>query len=509
MTEAEGMPDAPGARPSVAPTLAVCVPAILILALLPFVELGGGTSIPAAFLFLGRLHPTLLHLPVAFLLLAALLMAMRLPGLRRFAIPLPDAALDLVVWLAALSGFATALMGWLLAHEGGYDAALLGRHLRGGVVTAIAALACVLLRSLAKARPDRGVLARLAGAVLVAACGSMIFAAHAGGSLTHGEDFLTEYAPAVVRRAMGLHVPRDRSSEPLVAIGERQAFDGVALRVFERHCTECHNAGKLKGGLRLDTHAGTLQGGQSGPVIVAGDPGSSEVLRRLALPVDDKKHMPPKGKEQPGPDAIAVLTWWIAAGAPDTDTLRALHAPPELRGAFSRILPEPERRAVEELQQRLAAEYEAALAGVRGTLPGSLRPITPGERDLEFTAAIAGPSFGDAELRKLEEVGADLVWLDLSRTAVTAAGLRALATMPNLQRLDLRDTSVGDDAVPALAGLRSLETLGLYGTRVSDTGVVPLAALPALRQLYVGGTSVTEAGRDALCGARAELVVTP
>lgn len=509
MTEAEGMPDAPGVRPSLAPTLAVCVPAILILALLPFVQLGEGTSIPTAFLFLGRLHPTLLHLPVAFLLLAALLMAMRLPGRRRFAIPLPDAALDLVVWLAALSGFATALMGWLLAHEGGYDAALLGRHLRSGVVTAIAALACVLLRSLAKARPDRGVLARLAGAVLVAACGSMIFAAHAGGSLTHGEDFLTEYAPAVVRRAMGLHVPRDRSSEPLVAIGERQAFDGVALRVFERHCTECHNAGKLKGGLRLDTHAGILEGGESGPVAVAGDSASSELLRRVQLPLDDKKHMPPKGKAPLDVDEVAVLAWWIEAGAPDTETLRALRAPPEIRAAFSRTLPEPERRAVEELQHRLAAEYENTLADLRATIPGSLRPITPGERELEYTAAIAGPAFGDAELLELGAVGSDLVWLDLSRTAVTAAGLRALGAMPNLQRLDLRDTSVGDDAVPALAGLRSLETLGLYGTRVSDTGVVPLAALPALRQLYVGGTSVTEAGRDALRAARAELVVTP
>ena len=503
-------PESPSTdRPSTAPALAVGIPAILILAALPFLRLGDGTSIPKVFLFLGRFHPTLLHLPVVLLLLALLLEIVRLPRLRRVVPSFPPTVLDSVLWLAALSGFAAALAGWLLSHEGGYDAGLLDQHLWSGVATGIGAFACVLVRSFAKVRPDQAVLQRLAPALVVGTCATMLVAAHFGGSLTHGEGYLTEYAPTPIRLLAGLPIPRDRSREALTPIAEREAFDGVALRVFENHCTACHNPGKLKGNLKLDTYEGVLAGGQSGPVVVAGNPGSSELLKRVHLPLEDKAHMPPKGKTPLTDDEMAVLAWWIEAGAPRSGTLRARKAPAEIRVAFSRTLPEGERRAVEEVQNRQASEYEATLTGLRASVPGSLRAILPGERDLEYTAAIAGASFGDAELQKLASVGSDLRWLDLSRTGLTDAGLKALAKMPNLERLDLRGTAVGDEGVRSLAGLNNLETLSVYGTRVTDAGLEALRGLPSLRRLYVGGTRVTEPGLDALRKARTNLRITP
>jgi len=496
-------------RPSTAPALAVGVPAILILAALPFLRVGDGTSIPKLALFLGRFHPTLLHLPVALLLLALLLELVRLPGLRRVVPSFPSTVLDSVLWLAALSGFAAALAGWLLSHEGGYDAGLLDQHLWSGVATGIGAFACVLVRSFAKMRPEQAVLHRLAPALVVGTCGTMIVAAHFGGSLTHGEGYLTEYAPTPIRLLAGLPIPRDRSRERLTPVAEREAFEGAVLRIFENHCTACHNPGKLKANLKLDTYEGVLAGGESGPVVLAGDPGSSELLKRVHLPPEDKAHMPPKGKTPLTDDEMAVLAWWIEAGAPRSGTLKALKAPAEIRVAFSRTLPEGERRAVEDLQNRQASEYEATLKGLRASVPGSLRAILPGERDLEYTAAIAGTTFGDAELQKLGSVGGDLLWLDLSRTGVTDAGLKVLAKMPKLEHLDLRGTAVGDDGVRALASLSNLQTLSLYGTGVTDAGLEALRGLPSLRRVYVGGTKVTGPGRDALRKARPQLLMTP
>src|SRR5882762_6290052 len=99
-------PESPSTdRPSTAPALAVGIPAILILAALPFLRVGNGTSIPKLALFLGRFHPTLLHLPVALLLLALLLELLRLPVLRRVAPIIPSTVLDSALWLAALSAF--------------------------------------------------------------------------------------------------------------------------------------------------------------------------------------------------------------------------------------------------------------------------------------------------------------------------------------------------------------------------------------------------------------------
>ena len=494
---------------SASAALAIGLPAIVILAALPFFRVGDGTNVPQLSLFLGRFHPTVLHLPVALLLLALLLEAIRIPRLARFVPRFPDTVLDSVLWLAALSAFVAAVAGWLLSSEGGYDADLLGRHLWSGVATGIGSFACVCLRAFASAQPDRADLQRLATGLVVVTAATMTFAAHAGGSLTHGEGYLTEFAPAPIRFLAGLPIPRDRSQEVLMPIADREVFDGVALRIFEGHCTSCHNPGKLKGNLKLDTYAGVMAGGQSGPAVVAGDPASSELLKRVHLPEEDKAHMPPKGKTPLTDDEAAVLAWWIEAGLPKDGTLRARKAPTEIRVAFSRTLPEGERRTVEELQNRQAAEYEATLTGLRSSIPGSLRAILPGERDLEYTAAIAGAAFTDAELQKLEPVGKDLLWLDLSRTGVTDAGVKVLAKMPNLERVDLRGTSVGDDGVKAIAGLHHLESLSLYGTRVTDAGLEALRGTSSLKRLYVGGTKISAPAVEALRKTRKELQVTP
>jgi hypothetical protein len=225
--------------------------------------------------------------------------------------------------------------------------------------------------------------------------------------------------------------------------------------------------------------------------------------------VQDDEHMPPAGEPQPDLDEVAVLAWWVERGAPETGTVAALDAPREIRAAIERSLSERERLALAELRRRLAAEYETVLASLRERIPGTLRPVTPGERALEFTAAIAGAEFGDAELAVLGDVAADLVWLDLSRTGVTDAGLAVLLEMPRLRHLDLRDTAVGDAGVETLATLSALDTLSLYGTSLTDAGLLRLAELPGLRHVYVGGTAVTEAGAARLRQARPELEVTP
>jgi len=64
----------------------------------------------------------------------------------------------------------------------------------------------------------------------------------------------------------------------------------------------------------LDTKAGLRKGGMSGPVVIAGRPAESRLLRALSY-TDTHLQMPPTGKL---PDAvIADFEMWIAGGAPD------------------------------------------------------------------------------------------------------------------------------------------------------------------------------------------------
>ena len=64
-----------------------------------------------------------------------------------------------------------------------------------------------------------------------------------------------------------------------------------------------------------------LEGVKGGPIWVAGDPSKSHIIQMLRLPMDDKKHMPPKGKNQLTEEEITLIETWIFAGA---DTQRRL-----------------------------------------------------------------------------------------------------------------------------------------------------------------------------------------
>lgn len=94
------------------------------------------------------------------------------------------------------------------------------------------------------------------------------------------------------------------------------------LELFEKsirpalieHCQECHGAQKQKGGLRLDSQAGWMTGGDFGPAIVPGKPEESLLFEAISYRNVDTE-MPPKGRL---PDSvIRAFEQWIRDGAPD------------------------------------------------------------------------------------------------------------------------------------------------------------------------------------------------
>ncbi|WP_337173464.1 PSD1 and planctomycete cytochrome C domain-containing protein [Paludisphaera sp.] len=104
-----------------------------------------------------------------------------------------------------------------------------------------------------------------------------------------------------------------------VAFGDEPA-DPAAVEFFERsvrpilveRCVSCHGPEKAKGGLRLDSRAGALAGGDSGPAVEPGDVDASMLAE--AIRHDGDVRMPPRSKlDQP---EIDILTAWIARGAP-------------------------------------------------------------------------------------------------------------------------------------------------------------------------------------------------
>jgi len=261
---------------------------------------------------IGKFHPLFVHLPIGFIILLAMLewLALR-PHWKELA-----TANRVILLLTIPVSLASVVCGWLLANDGGYDTNALFWHRWLGTSIAVGAIVLWILR-------QRGWMTAYRRSLFVTLI-VLTIASHFGGSLTHGSDFLSWPKP----RATETKPPTE---EQLLA---QPVYTTVIQPIFTKYCVSCHGADKAKGGLRMDTVAHLLKGGDSGNPL---DPPGAEYSllgNRLNLPVDDDDHMPPGGKPQLSPAQLTIMKWWLDAGAPTEKKLRELKPTAEILRAI-------------------------------------------------------------------------------------------------------------------------------------------------------------------------------
>ncbi|MGE0605962.1 MAG: c-type cytochrome domain-containing protein, partial [Pirellulales bacterium] len=79
---------------------------------------------------------------------------------------------------------------------------------------------------------------------------------------------------------------------------DMQFFERRIRPVLVEHCQGCHSAkavaeNQLKGGLLVDSQAGLLAGGDTGPAVVPGKPDESLLIAALRY---ESFEMPPQGR---------------------------------------------------------------------------------------------------------------------------------------------------------------------------------------------------------------------
>ena len=101
---------------------------------------------------------------------------------------------------------------------------------------------------------------------------------------------------------------------PAFPAADIEFFEKQVRPILARRCFECHGPAveEPKGGLRLASRAAVLRGGDTGPAIVPAGPDKSLLIDAINYRGDYE--MPPKSKLPA--DEIAVLTKWVALGAP-------------------------------------------------------------------------------------------------------------------------------------------------------------------------------------------------
>ncbi len=87
-------------------------------------------------------------------------------------------------------------------------------------------------------------------------------------------------------------------------------------KIFSKYnCGVCHGETEPRGGISLSGYKSVMRGGKHGPVIKAGEPDQSELIRRLKGLSEPR--MPYTGPPWLTEDEIATIERWILSGAPE------------------------------------------------------------------------------------------------------------------------------------------------------------------------------------------------
>jgi mono/diheme cytochrome c family protein len=284
------------------------------------------------------------------------------------------------------------------------------------------------------------------------------------------------------------------ASHGYVAAAETIDFETQVLPIFTAHCAKCHGPDKANGKLRLDT-AAELTATAKETLLAAGKADQSELLTRITLPEDNRKRMP-KGAPPLSAEDIATIRQWIEGGASLTSAEKPAAASDETADGEAVAdepaeIPPPRTPGEEDPElAKLPPASAEAIAAITAA-GGAVMPLFGDSPLLQVSFAQATTPAGDEALAALAGAADNIVWLNLSKAQISAAGVERIAKLKNLIQLHLEHSTIDDAGVTKLAELPRLEYLNLYGTSVTDAGVAPLQVLSKLRNLYAWQTKVS------------------
>jgi uncharacterized membrane protein len=439
--------------------------------------------------FIGRFHPLVVHLPIGFLMAAAVFEYYA----RKRRYQKLDTAVEITLFLGAIFAILACGSGWLLANRGAYIEQSLFLHRWLGI--AVAALASVAWL----VKTDR---LSLSKSMLTGLMSLMIFglfaAGHFGGNMTHGDDYLVEYAPGFLKNILGF----GRDEEVSYKFGPPDSikvYADLVQPVLKDQCWKCHQTDNALSGLDMSTKATFLKGGDNGKVLEVGSAYDSELFRRITLPVSDQKSMPPTGLALPY-QTTRLIEWWIDAGASFDKSLAELDTPDDVKKLLGEKygISFKVSRSIERIE--VAAAGPAVIDAIRAT-GIQIMALSEISNLLEVTAT-NGP-----DLKSLDPIKEQITWLNLANAKLDDSQVKVIADFRHLTRLRLQGNPISDASLKALVDLSYLESLNLNGTNITDDAIQTLQQITSLRSVYLFETAVTEEAISELQNARPDLEV--
>jgi len=429
-------------------------------------------------IFLGRFHPLVVHLPIGFLILA--LSFEFLLRLRRFQNL--ETGIRLIWLLCAVVASVAVVLGYLLSLGGGYDEQTLALHQWSGISLVVMSAGCYLLRK--EGLFSRSYVKHVFLVLLFLISATLILTGHLG-SLTHGSEYLVEYAPKPIQRLVGIESTSVMVRPKLNSLDSADIFKDGITPIMSSRCVSCHNSSKRKGELNLTSFVEMMKGGENGVIIKAGSLATSEIYRRVTLPYDHKEFMPSEGKRPLTEEQVAIIEWWIEKDAPENASITSLNPDKGMIALFEKYFGLGEDNEYE--INVLPADTAVLNALTRNGF--IVRRLAAASNLLEVK--FSGTLSDTTKIERLIAIKDHISWLQLSNTEISDDQLQIVGQFSNLRKLNLSRNAISDKGVNHLKGLSNLRYLNVYGTNVTDSILGSVITMPKLEELYLWQTNVS------------------
>ena len=399
-------------------------------------------SLPPSLQAIGRMHPLLLHLPIGLLVISFILWI----GRKSIEPTSFQKIFILVLQVTAFTAALTALMGFFLSREGGYDENILLRHKVLGITTAVLSYTLLLVY---RSFPEKNF---AFGATITLSIAAMIAGSHFGSNLTHGEGF-------VWQPLRNENIAEEKITD------SSSLFTAAIQPILRSKCFSCHNEKKAKGGLIMTTEEKILEGGKNGPIWRSGDALNSHIIEKINLPEDEKKHMPPKGKPQLSQGQIDLLFAWIQSGADMKKTMKGYTDDDTVKVLAAKFIHLPK----EETEKTYS--FAAVPASTIQKLSGAFCSVFPLSQNSPALQAdfFVREKFDRKKLEELLKVKQQLVVLNLGNMPVTDADMKTVKQFTNLEKLVLNNSLITDSALSEIKKLKSFNHFRLQERKLIKT----------------------------------------
>ena len=384
---------------------------------------------------LGKSHLLWVHLPIGFIFLALVLTLLKWKKPEApYLILLP------LIWrLATLAAIFSVFSGLLLSEN--QEGTNIFFHQYAGIFLTMGLITYLIFNK---------------NFILVFIGILFVITIHLGASLTHGEDYLFTEKRKVITQ-----------------LNEVELYEDAIVPIFKAKCFSCHKPGKSKGDLDLTNYE------------KMGD--KEELVRRTHLPKSHKEFMPSNGKAPLSKEQLAILSYWVEIGAPKTKRLAQLQLDAKRKSLFESFFKLNENPLLS-LNVKPAKYDHLAKNGFL------IQPIYRQSALLE----VKYTGKGKPDLKPLQEIKKQVVWLDLSNTGLRNEDLKIVGQLENLFKLNLSKNDISNQGILALGGLKNLNEINLYETLVNAAALNHLLKLPKIQRIYVWETKLPPSYLDSI-----------